>query len=231
MAFSIVGTSIKTGGEFIGEGASHSEAVRIAKNAVASAQREGQSSTGIQERAVEIIRQSLGQSPSVCFGAIVEVQSRLPEGEVVKLLDPFYSELVLRLIQNPDTFQEIGPRMLEEIVAASYDRAGFDEVILTPRSGDQGRDVIAIKRGFGSVRILEEVKAYSPSHRVTAKEVRALLGVLLSDQKASKGFLTTTSSFAPRIAEEVLIQQHIPGRLELVDREGLLDRLEKIAGA
>jgi restriction system protein len=35
----------------------------------------------------------------------------------------------------------------EEIIAGAYKKAGFEEVTLTPRSGDYGRDVIAIKKG------------------------------------------------------------------------------------
>ena len=50
----------------------------------------------------------------------------------------------------------------EELIAAAFDRSGYDEVILTPRSGDHGRDVIAIKKGIGTVRIIDSVKAYKP---------------------------------------------------------------------
>jgi len=52
--------------------------------------------------------------------------------------------------------------MWEEIIAGAYKKAGFDEVTLTPRSGDLGRDVIAIKKGLGSVRVIDQVKH---SHR------------------------------------------------------------------
>jgi restriction system protein len=76
------------------------------------------------------------------------------------------------------------------MVAGAYDRVGFDKVILTPRSGDLRRDVIAIKYGLGTVRVIDQVKAYGPGHLVTADDVRALLGVLDADG-ASKGFLTT----------------------------------------
>jgi restriction system protein len=61
--------------------------------------------------------------------------------------------------------------------------AGFDEVTLTPRSGDLGRDVIAVKRGLGTVRVIDQVKAYGPSHLVTADDVRALLGVLRATKR------------------------------------------------
>jgi hypothetical protein len=65
-------------------------------------------------------------------------------------------------------------RKLEEMIAAAYDKAGFDEVILTPRSGDLGRDIIASRKDWGRVRFIDQVKAYKPGHLVTAEEVRAL---------------------------------------------------------
>jgi restriction system protein len=41
---------------------------------------------------------------------------------------------------------------LEEIVAGAFKRARYDEVTLPPRSGDFGRDVIAVKHGVGCVK-------------------------------------------------------------------------------
>ncbi|MBI2360629.1 MAG: restriction endonuclease [Deltaproteobacteria bacterium] len=67
-------------------------------------------------------------------------------------------------------------RKLEEIIAGAYEREGWPEVVLTPRSGDRGRNVIATKPGIGSIRIIDQVKAYAPDHPVTADEVRAVLG-------------------------------------------------------
>jgi hypothetical protein len=37
-------------------------------------------------------------------------------------------------------------------------KAGFEEVILTPRSGDHGRDVIATKKALGTIRVIDQVK-------------------------------------------------------------------------
>lgn len=62
----------------------------------------------------------------------------------------------------------------EEIIAGAYQKAGFDEVTLTSRSGDFGRDVIAVKHGLGTIRIIDQVKAYSPNRLVTADDVRSL---------------------------------------------------------
>lgn len=163
--------------------------------------------------------------PLFSFGAIVTFERNVPNGQVIRLIDPIYFYLIEAIKKDPQIIYQIDPRKWEEIIAAAYDRAGFDEVILTPRSGDLGRDVIAIKKGFGTVKFIEQVKAYNPGHLVTADEVRALLGVLYAEQDASKAIFSTTSSFAPKIEEDRLIQPFLPYRLELVDREKLLKRL------
>jgi restriction system protein len=54
------------------------------------------------------------------------------------------------------------------------------------------------------------------------------MGVLHLDG-ASKGFITTTSDFAPRIMTDPLITPFIPARLELVNGKTLLARLEELA--
>ncbi len=99
---------------------------------------------------------------------------------------------------------------------------------LTPRSGDFGRDIIAVKHGVGTVRVIDQMKAYGPNHLVTANDVRALLGVLQGD-KASKGFLTTTSDFAPKLRDDILIKPFMPARVELINGKMLLARLEELA--
>jgi restriction system protein len=86
--------------------------------------------------------------------------------------------------------------------------------------------VIAYRDGFGSLRFIESVKRYTPGNAVPADDVRALLGVLMSDQQATKGIVSTTWEFAPKVAEDPLIKPHIPYRLELVDGQGLIDRFK-----
>lgn len=63
---------------------------------------------------------------------------------------------------------------------------------------------------------------------MTADDVRALLGVLQADQSATKGVVTTTSDFAPKIQEDKLIKPFIPYRLELINGERLVDHLTKL---
>jgi restriction system protein len=116
---------------------------------------------------------------------------------------------------------------LEEMVAAAWDQADAAEVILTPRSEDLGRDVVATFkdvgkfRNVGTLRLLDRVKRYSPTNLVTAEHARALLGVVEAD-KATKVYLTTTSDFAPELHEDRLLKPYIGARLELVNRTRLL---------
>jgi restriction system protein len=159
------------------------------------------------------------------FGAIITLNEKVEDGAKISLINPIYSELLRTLRSDPDFIYKINPRIWEEIIAATYDKAGFDEVILTPRSGDYGRDVIAIKKGFGSIRFIEQVKAYNQNHIVNAEEVRALLGVLQADPKATKAIFTTTSDFAPTISEDKFIKPFLPFRLELLNKDKLINRL------
>ena len=119
--------------------------------------------------------------------------------------------------RDPEFLFTIHWRKLEEIVAAAYEREGWPEVILTPRSGDQGRDVIATKPGIGSIRIMDQIKAYKPGHVVTADEVRSMLGVLDEHRNVSKGIISTTGRFAPGITKEAGLTAFMPNRLEMKD--------------
>ncbi len=163
--------------------------------------------------------------------AIVEPIAIVPDGNLIQFLEPAWNAIAARLATDPHALLALSPRQLEELVAASYDKAGYDEVILTPHSGDYGRDVIAMKKGWGSIRILDQVKAFSPGHLVTANDIRSLLGVLQGDRAASKGVVTTTSSFAPRVAEDPTIQPFVPYRLELIDGKMLAARMQALTGS
>jgi restriction system protein len=157
--------------------------------------------------------------------AIVEPVGTTVHGPIIQPIAPVWRGLVRLLATNPHAIRELEPRQLEELVAACYDEEGFDEVILTPRSGDHGRDVIATKRGMYTVRIVDQVKHFAPNHRVTANDVRALAFVALADERATHGFVTTTSSFAPGIESDPFLSKYLGSRLELVDGQHLMRRL------
>jgi restriction system protein len=136
--------------------------------------------------------------------------------------------IINELLKDPSRVYGIDPRKWEEIIAGAYEASRlYDEVTLTPRSGDRGRDVIAVKKGFGCVRLIESVKRFKPGTKVTAEQVQALLGVVLSDPQASKGIVSTTWEFAPKIKKNPQITQYIPHRLELLNWEDQLRRLKE----
>lgn len=166
----------------------------------------------------------------IVMQAVVQPYVKTSEGELVKLVAIPWQHIVSLLARRPQLAFELSPRTWEEIVAAAFDAAGYDEVILTPRSKDRGRDVIAIRHGVGATRIIDSVKAYSHHRRVSHDDVRALLGVLFGDPRATKAILSTTSTFAPGISEDPIIAPHIPYRLELMDGPHLIEWLKSGAG-
>jgi len=168
---------------------------------------------------------SVALEPEIVLPAIVERKGTSTYGSLVVALIPVWERIQTLLQSDPGSLMQLSPTQWEELVAASYDRAGFDEVILTPRSGDYGRDVIAVKHGYWSVRIIDQVKAYKPGHLVEANDIRALLGVMVGDPNVSKGVVTTTSNFAPKIIEDPFIKPFLPHRLELVNGPDLVKRL------
>lgn len=89
--------------------------------------------------------------------------------------------------------------------------------------------MVATRTGVGSIRIFDQVKAYAPGHLVTADEVRSLAGVLSGANNVSKGVLTTTSDFAPRLHEDPFMASLIPYRLELKPGSVLLPWLDGLS--
>jgi restriction system protein len=169
------------------------------------------------------------QTPSILLQAVVIMGQKTEDGSVIEALSIPWLAIMKMIEIDPSVVYQIEARKWEELIAAWYDEAGFDEVILTPRSGDLGRDVIAVKRGLFTVRLIDQIKAYKPGHLVTAEEVRALGHVLQADQNATKGFVTTTSDFAPKIKDDKLIAPFMPYRLELVNGTKLRRRLLEVA--
>ena len=151
---------------------------------------------------------------------------RTDDGTLIEAVSIPWFTILEVLRKDPRAAFEIPARRWEEIIAGAYKEAGFDEVILTPASGDLGRDVIATKSGFGSIRIYDQMKAYKPGHLVTAEEVRAMNGILTGN--VSKGIVTTTSDFAPRLREDRILKPLMPHRLELKSDKELLAWLEEI---
>lgn len=170
-----------------------------------------------------------GQPALLLQAEIIHRGNATNEGVLVRAVALPWMEIIRHLERDPEFLVHFAkhPRKFEEFIAASYEQAGFDEVTLTPQRGDGGRDVIAVKNGVGSVRFLEQTKAYSPGHLVTHDDIRGMLGVLSVDRNASKGLVTTTSDFQPGILKaNSEFAPFLPHRLELKNGAALLDWLK-----
>ena len=173
---------------------------------------------------------AIANAASLLLQTLIVPGERTNEGTLIEAVAVPWFDIIAFLKTDPSIAFQIPWEKWEEIIAGAYIKAGFEEVTLTPRSGDYGRDVIAIKKGICTIRVIDQVKAYKPSHLVEANDVRALMGVLQLDG-ASKGCLSTTSDFAPMIKTDPLIIPFIPSRLELVNGTALFSRLGELAAA
>jgi restriction system protein len=174
---------------------------------------------------------SIVRSPDVLlwFPMVAQVKS-MPNGMLIgKPTIPWF-ELQRQIVNDSDFMYRFAqhPRKFEEFVAGMYQLDGWNEVILTPPSGDHGRDVIATKHGACSVRILDSVKARSRGKLIRHTDVRDMLGVIYADPAASKGAVTTTTDFAPKITADPTLAPHIPHRLELRNGTQVLEWLKKL---
>jgi restriction system protein len=168
------------------------------------------------------------RSATLSLSSVIVPERFTTQGILIKSTSLVWDEIVQALGDDWRLAYQLTPERWEEIVAGAFKKAKYDEVTLTPRSGDHGRDVIAIKHGIGCVKIIGSVKRYAPGHLVGYDDIRALLGVLSNDRNASKGIITTTSDFPPGVNEDPFIAPSIPTRLELINGKELQAWLEQL---
>jgi restriction system protein len=174
---------------------------------------------------------SVARSPDVLmwFPMVAHLRS-VPEGKLIGKPTVPWFELQRQLAKDAEFLFWFAqyPRKFEEFIAGMYHLDGWNDVILTPRSGDYGRDVIATTYGSCSVRVLDSVKAHSRGKLVRHTDVRDMFGVICADPRASKGAITTTSDFEPRIAVSPQLAPFIPYRLQLRNGAQVLDWLKRL---
>jgi restriction system protein len=164
----------------------------------------------------------------ILLQAVVIPGDKTTNGQIIEAVAWPWFEIVKLFANDPNAVYQIDWRKWEEIIAGAYKQRGF-EVVLTPRSNDKGRDIIASLNGL-NIRYFDQVKAYKPGNRVTLADVDAMLGVLSRGQNVSKGVVTTTSDFAPGVYANDEIKRLMPYRLELKARDQLLKELSELAG-
>jgi restriction system protein len=164
--------------------------------------------------------------PVLVSQTVITPYGKTDEGQLIRAVMIPLRAIIQKIMKDPSRMYEIDPRKWEEIIVASYEASGlFDEVTLTPRSGDHGKDLIAVKKGLMALRVVESVKRYTPGHLVTAEEVDALIGVMNKQPQTNKGIISTTWEFAPKLMDDPDIARLVPTRLQLLNGAELMKRL------
>jgi restriction system protein len=145
------------------------------------------------------------------FGIVSNArQSKVADDEKVELFNPgsntllenaqlwvpdFENEFLGYFRKHPEKLYELPPRKFEELIALIFKNQGFN-VELTPETGDGGFDVVAVQNDqlTGKSTYLVECKRYQADNKVGVGIIRSLYGVV-TDQKATKGILATSSFF------------------------------------
>ncbi|MEX2158128.1 MAG: restriction endonuclease [Dehalococcoidia bacterium] len=121
-------------------------------------------------------------------------------------------EVVRYLSRRPDHLPETNPRKFEALVASLLRSLGYD-VVLTPASWDDGKDVIVIQRGSElPIVTFVECKRHR-SEPVRLSQLKEFMFTVI-DQNADYGVMVTTSKFS-RSARQ-LAARYQP-RMALVD--------------
>lgn len=179
------------------------------------------------DRLVEQIRNGSNVATLTVSGLIVP-EKQGSEGILVKSYGALWLEIAQQLGTDWSKAFQLSPRQWEEMLAGAFAKEGY-QVTLTPSSGDRGRDVIAVRGGVGSMRILSSMKRYAPDNLVTRAHVHEMLGVVSADLGATKGIIATTSDFAPQLLTDAGLAKAIPYRLQLLNGVELQGWLKELA--
>jgi hypothetical protein len=135
-----------------------------------------------------------------------------------------WDRLIQVLAQKPELMRAMAPRDFEELVAELLSREGL-QVVLTPRSRDGGRDILAcLETPIGEHLYLVECKRYAANRPVGVELVRQLYGIV-EIERATAGLLVTTSTFTSGAYD---LQRTIGHRLGLRDYDDLVNWLKNV---
>ncbi|ASQ90467.1 hypothetical protein CHL67_05610 [Prosthecochloris sp. GSB1] len=142
------------------------------------------------------------------------------------IVDRLPFRLLSEILRNPAEVRNITPRQFEEFIAELLRRLGFNDVILTPRSGDGGKDIIASHSVQGiPLTFYFECKKYAEGNKIQLDTMRSLLGTVAHDsRKVNKGILVTTSTFTKGCKEFILAESRVDGK----DYDGVLGWVDEI---
>lgn len=145
----------------------------------------------------------------------------------LKSVDLLPLRVLDRIYLSPKAIHQLTPRQFEQLVAEILEELGFQGIELTPRSGDKGRDVVALQRVNGiPILFAFECKRNAPHRKIGVGVVRTLLGTInQASTRADVGVLVTTSTFTQGAQNFFLTEARIKGR----DFNGVTEWLEEIS--
>lgn len=135
-------------------------------------------------------------------------------------------ELIAKILRAPNEIRNLTPRQFEEFIADTLTQLGFTDVILTPRSRDGGKDIVASNRINGiPLAFYFECKKYAEDNKIQLETLRALLGTMAHDARSvNKGVLVTTSTFTRGSKDFILSETRLDGK----DYDGILGWIDEI---
>jgi HJR/Mrr/RecB family endonuclease len=167
--------------------------------------------------------QLLTHSEEVIYGNII-----LPslESDIRITVKDFNDNLIYQLNNQPEDVHQLEPRQFEELIEYLLKKDGF-ETVLTPRSRDGGKDIIAKYITPAGISFLTyvECKRYSPDRPIGVEYLRSLYGTVMSE-RVNLGMLVTSSRFT---SEAYKFQTKTENFLELKDFMALKKWIKKIA--
>jgi len=118
------------------------------------------------------------------------------------------------IAKDPRLLHGLTPRQFEEFTAELLAQLGFTDVLLTPTTGDGGRDVIA-RRIIADIPItfFFECKKHAEGNAVQLDTLRSLLGVVAHRaNEANIGVLVTTSHFTRGCRDLIASECRLDGK-------------------
>lgn len=121
-----------------------------------------------------------------------------------------------------ERIHEMDPFQFEYLVAELLRKIGYENVIVTKRSGDKGIDLTAnlTVSGLTNVKTVIQVKRYKKGNNISGKYITQLRGSAEVDQR---GLIITTSDFTKDALEESKAQNKMP--VALVNGQKMIDLL------
>lgn len=168
--------------------------------------------------------------PATFNGTLYEITTEiaLPDTKIVAAVAPQIqiatAAIAERLKAHPEGVHDLTPRQFEELIGELLTDMRHGRIEITPFTRDGGKDLLAyVDLEMGRLLWLFETKKYRLDRPVGVELVRALYGVVESEE-ATHGTLITTSSFS---TDAVRFQAKHEHRLSLRDYSHVVEWIRR----